>query len=85
MDERREKGICFNCYNNYSKGHKCGKNKLFYIYYKKEEDKGLELSQDPILEDTYSNDIFSCIGRHQYSKIPQDTRIHQKEKGNSVD
>ena len=31
LDERREKGLCFNCDSKYSKGHKCTKKKLFYI------------------------------------------------------
>jgi hypothetical protein len=37
VDERREKGLCFNFDSKYSKGHKCGENKLFYIDYKDEE------------------------------------------------
>ena len=39
LDERREKGICFNCDNKYSKGHKYGENKLFYIDCQEEEEK----------------------------------------------
>ena len=31
MDERRENGLCFNCNRRYSKGHKCGERKIFYI------------------------------------------------------
>ena len=31
LDERRVKGICFNCDNKYRKGHNCGDNRLFYI------------------------------------------------------
>jgi len=38
MDERREKGPWLNCENKYSKGHKCGEKKLFYIDYEEEED-----------------------------------------------
>jgi hypothetical protein len=38
MDETREKGLCFNCDNKYSKGHKCGEKKLFYIDCEEEED-----------------------------------------------
>jgi hypothetical protein len=38
MIETREKGLCFNCDNKYSKGHKCGDNKLFYIDCEEEED-----------------------------------------------
>ena len=39
LEERREKGLCFSCDSKYSKGHKCGENKLFYIYYEEEEPK----------------------------------------------
>jgi hypothetical protein len=52
MDERREKGLCFNCDNKYSKGHKCGERKLFYIDCEEEEDQELEPSQDLELEET---------------------------------
>jgi hypothetical protein len=52
MDERREKGLCFNCDDKYSKGHKCGENQLFYIDYEEEEDQELELPQDLDLEET---------------------------------
>ena len=38
MDERRAKGLCFICDNKYSKGHKCGEKKLFYIDCEEEED-----------------------------------------------
>jgi hypothetical protein len=39
MDERRTKGLFFNCCDNYSKRHKCGENKLFYIVCEEEEAK----------------------------------------------
>jgi hypothetical protein len=39
MDERRSKGLCFNCDSKYSKGHKCGENKLFYIDREEDEEK----------------------------------------------
>jgi hypothetical protein len=44
MDERRTKGLCFNCDINKSKGHKCGEKKLFYIDYEEEEYQELEPS-----------------------------------------
>jgi hypothetical protein len=31
LEERKSKGLFFNCGNKYSKGHKCGEKKLFYI------------------------------------------------------
>ena len=37
IEERRVKGICFNCDSKYSKGHKCGEKKLFYIECEEEE------------------------------------------------
>ena len=37
LDERREKGLCYNCDNRYFKGHKCGEKKLFYIDYEEED------------------------------------------------
>ena len=52
MDEIREKLLCLNCDNKYSKGHKCGEKKLFYIDCEEEEDQELELPQDPDLEET---------------------------------
>jgi hypothetical protein len=58
MDERREKGLCFNCDNKYSKGHKCGEKKLFYIDCEEEEDQELEPSQDLDLEET--TPMISC-------------------------
>ena len=39
MTETREKCLCFNCDSKYSKGHKCGEKKLFYIDYEEEEEK----------------------------------------------
>jgi hypothetical protein len=51
MDERRAKELCFNCDDKYSKGHKCGENKLFYIDCVEEEDKELEPSRVIDLEE----------------------------------
>ena len=39
LEERRAKGLFFNCDIKYSKGHKCNTNKLFYIDYEEEEPK----------------------------------------------
>ena len=46
MDERREKGLCFNCDSKYSKGHKCGEKKLFYIDCEEEEEKEQETHEE---------------------------------------
>lgn len=43
--ERRAKGLCFNCESKYSKGHKCGEKKLFYIDCDEEESNEQEPSQ----------------------------------------
>ena len=50
VEEIREKGLWFNCDNKYSKGHKCGENKLFYIECDKEEQKEQEPLQGDKLE-----------------------------------
>ena len=39
LDETISKLLCFNCDNKYSKGHKCGEKKLFYIDCEEEEPK----------------------------------------------
>jgi hypothetical protein len=46
MDEGRAKGLCFNCDRKYSKGHKCGENKLFYIDCEEEEEKEQETREE---------------------------------------
>ena len=43
LEERREKGLCLNCDSRYSKGHKCGEKKLFYIENEGEEGEAQEL------------------------------------------
>jgi hypothetical protein len=46
LDERRKKGLCFNCGSKYIKGHKCSEKKSFYIDYEEEEDNESEPQQD---------------------------------------
>jgi hypothetical protein len=52
LEERKEKGVCFNCDNEYSKGHKCGEKKLLYIDCEEEEEQAQEQepSQDENVE-----------------------------------
>jgi hypothetical protein len=50
LEERKAKGLCFNCDNKYSKGHKCGEKKLFYIDCEEEEEQEQEPSQDENVE-----------------------------------
>jgi hypothetical protein len=38
MDERREKGLCFDYDSKYIRGNKCDMDKLFYVDCKKEEE-----------------------------------------------
>jgi hypothetical protein len=47
LEERKQKGLCFNCDNKYSKGHKCGEKKLFYIDCEEEEEQEQEQEQEP--------------------------------------
>jgi hypothetical protein len=46
VDERRSKGLCFNCDRKYSKGHKCGEKKLLYIDCEDDEEKEKETLEE---------------------------------------
>jgi len=39
LEEKRAKGLCYNCDNKYMKGHKCAEKKLFHIECEEEEEK----------------------------------------------
>ena len=39
LEEKRAKGLCYNCDSKYTKGHKCAEKKLFYIDCEEEEEK----------------------------------------------
>jgi hypothetical protein len=54
LEERKETRLCFNFHSKYSKGHKCGEKKLFYIDCEEEEEKEQEPSQDENLEEISS-------------------------------
>jgi hypothetical protein len=71
LEERKEKGLCFNCDNKYSKGHKCGEKKLFYIDYEEEEEQEQEQkpSQDEYVEEIYFEDITPTISCHALARI----------------
>ena len=72
LEEGREKCICFNCGIKYSKGNKCGENKLFYIDYEEEEPKEQEPPQGDKLEvisPTISCHAFVGISNSQNIKI----------------
>ena len=56
LDERIAKGLCFNCDNKYSKGHKCNEKKLFYTDYEEEEPKEQEASQEEATSEEIEED-----------------------------
>jgi hypothetical protein len=59
LEERKSKGLFFNCDSKYSKGHKCGEKKLFYIDCEEEEEQ--EPSQDEKVEEIYSKELTPTI------------------------
>jgi len=66
LEEKREKGLCYNCDRKCTKGHKCAEKKLFYIEYEEEEEKDQETSkeedicQEPTPEKEEMNPSISC-------------------------
>eukprot|EP00253_Pinus_taeda_P028420 PITA_28420 len=58
LEEKREKGPCYNCDSKYTKGHKCDEKKLFYIDCEEDEEKKKEMSkqEDILQEQTLDND-----------------------------
>ena len=66
LEEKREKGLCYNCDSKCTKGHKCAEKKLFYIEYEEEEEKDQETSkvedicQDSTPEKEEKNQTISC-------------------------
>jgi len=46
LEEKRAKGIFYNCDSKYTKGHKCAEKKLFYIDCEEEEEKDQERSKE---------------------------------------
>jgi carbamoylphosphate synthase small subunit len=62
LEERKAKGLCFNCDKKYSKGHKCGEKKLFYIdCEEEEEEEEEEPSQDENIEAISSEELTPTI------------------------
>jgi hypothetical protein len=59
LEERKEKVLCFNCDGKYTKGHKCGEKKLFYVDCEEEEEqeKEQEASQDENIEYISSKEL----------------------------
>jgi hypothetical protein len=77
LEERKEKGLCFNCDRKYSKGHKCGENKLFYIDCEEEEEQEQEPSQDENVEAISSEELTPTISCNALDGIitPQTLKI----------
>jgi hypothetical protein len=61
LEERKEKGLFFNFESKYSKGHKCGDKKLFYIDCEEEEEEEQEPSQDENVEAISSEELTPMI------------------------
>jgi hypothetical protein len=77
LEERKEKGLCFNCDSKYSKGHKCGEKKLFYIDCEEEEEEEQEPSQDENVEAISSKELTPMISCNALAGIntPQTLKI----------
>ena len=87
LEEKREKGLYYNCDNKCTKGHKCAEKKLFYIEYEEDEEKDQETSkeedmhQDPTAEKEAMNQTISCEALERIT-TPQTLKLegHIKKK-----
>jgi hypothetical protein len=86
LEERKEKGLCFNCDIKYSKGLKCGENKLFYIDCEEEEEQEQEPSQDENVEAISSEELTPTISCNALVGIrtPQTLKIEGYIKNKKV-
>jgi hypothetical protein len=77
LEETRENMICFNCDSKYSKGHKCGEKKLFYIDCEEEEVDDQKPSQVEETKETTPEEITPTISCHEVDGIctPQTLNI----------
>jgi hypothetical protein len=79
LEERKAKGLCFNCDNKYNKGHKCGEKKLFYIDCEEEEEQEQEQesSQDENVEEVSFEELTPMISCNALARIitPQTLKI----------
>ena len=84
MEEKGEKGLCYNYDRKYTKGHKCAENRLIYIDGEQEKEqetsKQEHIDQEPILEKEEMNLTISCNALAIIT-IPQTLKI----EGNSDD
>ncbi|KAH9291976.1 hypothetical protein KI387_042841, partial [Taxus chinensis] len=70
MEEKRAKGLCFNCDSKYGPGHKCAEKKLFYIDGGNEDDEDAEIigeAEEPVEEEV--EDHQPTISCHALSGI----------------
>ena len=90
LDERREKWLCFNCDNKYSKGHNCTEKKLFYTDYEEEERKEEGASQEEVtseeIEEATLEEIIPTISCDALAGIitPQTLKIERYIKKKKV-
>jgi uncharacterized protein YeaC (DUF1315 family) len=77
LEERKEKVLCFNCDTKYSKRHKCGDKKLFYIDCEEDEEQEQEPCQDEKLEVIYFEESTPMISCNALARIstPQTLKI----------
>jgi hypothetical protein len=79
LEEIKAKGLCFNCDNKCSKGHKCGEKKLFYIDCEEEEEQEQEQEppQDENVESISSEELTPTISCNALAGIstPQTLKI----------
>jgi hypothetical protein len=88
LEERKEKGLCFNYDSKYSKGHKCGEKKLFYIDCEEEEEQEQEQepSKDENVEAISSEELTPTISCNALARIntPQTLKIEGYIKNKKV-
>jgi hypothetical protein len=77
LEERKEKVLCFNYVNKYSKGNKCGEKKLLYIDCEEEEEQEQKPSQDENIEAISSQELNPTISCNTLARIstPQTLKI----------
>ncbi len=77
IEEKRAKGLCFNCDSKYSRGHKCSEKKLFYIEGPSEEEEDEPISEEDRESNEESHDSQPIISYHAISSFsaPQTLKV----------
>ncbi|KAH9331818.1 hypothetical protein KI387_003926, partial [Taxus chinensis] len=66
IEEKREKGLCFNCDYEFRPRHKCAEKKLSYIYGPSEdEEKDADSESEVLVEPEESGDPRPMISCHE--------------------